>query len=45
MMSFGKLADVIAVVYHFHNGVNSFSEKVTLCTRGLLFFAYNIGDL
>ncbi|XP_010114723.1 PREDICTED: serine/threonine-protein phosphatase 2A 55 kDa regulatory subunit B gamma isoform-like, partial [Chlamydotis macqueenii] len=26
-VSFGKLANIIAVVYHFHSGVNNFSEK------------------
>jgi len=45
-VSLGKLANFIAAVYHFHDGVNSFLEKVVLHTStGMLFFVDNAGDL
>lgn len=44
-MSLGNLANLTAVVYHFHSKVNSFLEVLLHTCEGMFLFVYNTGEL
>lgn len=44
-MFLGNLANLTAVVYHFHSRVNSFLEVLLHTCTGMLLFVYNTGEL